>query len=155
MPLLIQLLFTVIITNLLPHHQFYRWIRPPTPRPPLVHLHQWFIGAWNKGLYPSPKLKRYRNTAFGALTYNIPPHEIPTQVRHEPSPPAMGHIVSPLVMPSHPQSPEENVQLQALLYSLNTPTQDTTIHFGSDFERICIDTGASACISTRKKKSSN
>jgi hypothetical protein len=47
------------------------------------------------------------------------------------------------------------MQLQALLYSLNTPTQDTTTHFGSDFERICIDTGASACISTRKENFTN
>lgn len=46
---------------------------------------------------------------------------------------------------------ETNLQLQALLYTLSTPTQDWTMHFGSDSVWICIDTGTSACISTRRE----
>jgi hypothetical protein len=43
-----------------------------------------------------------------------------------------------------------NKQLQAYLYSLSTPGADNTITFGTDSERICIDTGASACISAKR-----
>jgi hypothetical protein len=45
---------------------------------------------------------------------------------------------------------EENAKLQALLYSLTTPAFDRTFSFGTDTERICIDAGASACLSTKK-----
>jgi hypothetical protein len=47
--------------------------------------------------------------------------------------------------------PDSNRQFLAYLYSLNTPANDRMMLFGSDMERICIDTGASACISTRKE----
>jgi hypothetical protein len=46
---------------------------------------------------------------------------------------------------------ESNIQLQALLYTMSMPAQDKTMHFGFDSERIYIDTGASACISTRRE----
>jgi len=39
----------------------------------------------------------------------------------------------------------------AFLYSLTTPQQDSCYNFGTDTERICIDTGASACISTHRE----
>jgi hypothetical protein len=42
-----------------------------------------------------------------------------------------------------------NTQL-ALLYSLSTPGSLMAYQFDSDTERICIDTGASACLSTRR-----
>ncbi len=38
----------------------------------------------------------------------------------------------------------------ALLYSLSTPGSLMAYQFDSDTERICIDTGASACLSTRR-----
>jgi len=40
--------------------------------------------------------------------------------------------------------------LLALLFSLSTPGLDTVYHFDPTVERICVDTGASACISTQK-----
>ncbi len=46
---------------------------------------------------------------------------------------------------------KDNLQLQGYLYSLSMPGQDNTIHFSLDYECICIDTRASACISTRKE----
>jgi hypothetical protein len=46
---------------------------------------------------------------------------------------------------------QDSNNLQAYLYTLSTPSQDCTMHFGSDHERFCIDTGASACISDRKE----
>jgi len=39
----------------------------------------------------------------------------------------------------------------AFLYSITTPQQESCYNFGTDTERICIDIGASACISTRRK----
>ncbi len=56
------------------------------------------------------------------------------------------HSIEPL---SHTCSHEENIQLQAYLYSLTTPNMDHTTPFGSDHERICFDSGASVCISTK------
>ncbi len=56
------------------------------------------------------------------------------------------HSIEP---PSHTCSHEENIQLQAYLYSLTTPNMDHTTPFGSDHERICFDSGASVCISTK------
>jgi hypothetical protein len=57
------------------------------------------------------------------------------------------------IVPLDHSSPEcyrtlqENQQLQAYLYSLSTPGNIDRIKFGTDAEDICIDTGASACIS--------
>jgi hypothetical protein len=41
----------------------------------------------------------------------------------------------------------DNNRLWAYLYSLTTPDRQDSVHFGTDTEYICIDTGASACIS--------
>jgi hypothetical protein len=41
-------------------------------------------------------------------------------------------------------------ELLALLFSLTTPANDRTFSFGTNAERICIYTGASACISTKR-----
>jgi hypothetical protein len=38
-----------------------------------------------------------------------------------------------------------------MLYSLSTPGGSDTYNFDTDAERICIDTGASACLSTKKE----
>jgi hypothetical protein len=46
---------------------------------------------------------------------------------------------------------QQNNQLLALLYSLNTPGLDNAYLFDSGIERICIDTGASACLSAKKE----
>jgi hypothetical protein len=40
---------------------------------------------------------------------------------------------------------------KAMLLSLSTPGGSDTYQFDTDAERICIDTGASACISTKKE----
>jgi hypothetical protein len=54
------------------------------------------------------------------------------------------------VCPEYTRSESENRHLQAYLYSLTTPNHHDKVHFGSDTENICIDTGASACISRIK-----
>jgi hypothetical protein len=46
--------------------------------------------------------------------------------------------------------PLENKEMLALLYSLNTPRTSSIYHFDTDTESICIDTGASACLSPKK-----
>lgn len=43
-----------------------------------------------------------------------------------------------------------NKQLLAYLYSLSTPGVQENISFGSDMESVCVDTGASACISPHR-----
>jgi hypothetical protein len=48
------------------------------------------------------------------------------------------------------RSYEDNMALQALLFSYSTPGLDNTYKFDPAMERICIDTGASTCISTMK-----
>jgi hypothetical protein len=44
-----------------------------------------------------------------------------------------------------------NSHLQALLFSLSTPGIDRTYNFDSTIECICVDTGASASISTKRE----
>jgi hypothetical protein len=52
--------------------------------------------------------------------------------------------------PTHHAAPT-NTDLQALLFSLSTPGVDRTYQFDSSIERICIDTGASASLSTKRE----
>jgi len=58
MPLLSQILFTVIITYLSPTIPVYKWYRSPPPSPPAVWFYPVFMHHWNVGLYP--KLTRYK-----------------------------------------------------------------------------------------------
>jgi len=51
--------------------------------------------------------------------------------------------------PTIPRPISEYVRLQALLYSMNTPGAQKVFHFGSDTEQLCIDTEASAFLSTK------
>jgi hypothetical protein len=53
-----------------------------------------------------------------------------------------------IMSPECHRTRQENLHLQAYLYSLSTPGTNERIAFGTDIEPICIDTGASACIST-------
>jgi hypothetical protein len=55
------------------------------------------------------------------------------------------------IHPHQPRSCEENKRILAFLYSITTPQQESCYNFGTDTERICIDIGASACISTRRE----
>jgi hypothetical protein len=57
--------------------------------------------------------------------------------------PSHGPSCPPLV----PDITTDNGRLLALLFSLSTPGLDTVYHFDPTVERICVDTGASACIS--------
>jgi hypothetical protein len=139
MPLLRQLLLSAIFTNLTYLHP-YKWTRPPLPRPPLTRFHHWFISEWNMGLYPLPKHQRFRPILHSTFqSTNEPSH---SQTRENISVPSVQSFNHHL---------DHNQQLLAYLYSLSTPAHDCMLHFGTDLERICIDTGASACISTRKE----
>jgi hypothetical protein len=60
-------------------------------------------------------------------------------------------IETPTTLLQEPKSCAENKRLLALLYSLTTPQNNSSYNFGTDIERICIDTGASACISTHRE----
>jgi hypothetical protein len=57
------------------------------------------------------------------------------------------HTATDISAPDCPRTLKENLQLQAHLYSLSTPGDQDKMNFGTDAENICIDTGASACIS--------
>ncbi len=57
------------------------------------------------------------------------------------------HTATDIAAPECPRTLKENLHLQAHLYSLSTPGDQDKMTFGSDAENICIDTGASACIS--------
>jgi hypothetical protein len=159
MPLLSRLLSAVIITCLLTHGSHCVWYRIPPPVPPLVKLHQWFISDWNKGVYPTPKRSRYKSHCQNH--HDLPsPFHTTTQPCHNttlaqacdhPSPAASyadPHTTTVIAAPECPRTLKENLHLQAHLYSLSTPGDQDKMTFGSDAENICIDTGASACIST-------
>jgi hypothetical protein len=101
------------------------------------------------GLYPTPKRQRYKNINF------YPVGESTIQHGQSARPTSFDDHL-PYMMPSPSINIREtdldpSSQLLAYLYSLNTPGTDRIMLFGSDMERICIDTGASACISTRRE----
>ena len=158
MPLLSRLLYTVIITQILLNGTYRHWYRTPPPIPPLVKLHNWFISDWNNGAYPAPKRFRYKRavpvqptTIDHSLDY--PPLQDFGDPAHTSSSDSYGIPIDAAqtslhhCCPLQPRSATENLQLQAYLYSLSTPGVQHTVGFGSDAEHICIDTGASACIS--------
>jgi len=68
-PLLSQLLFTAIITQLSPPCPSYTWYGQPTPCPSLVWFYPLFIRLWNYGMYP--KLSRYRAHKGSTRSYGI------------------------------------------------------------------------------------
>jgi hypothetical protein len=161
MPLLSRLLSAVIITHLLSFGIHCKWYRTPPPTPPNVTVHSWFITEWNKGLYPAPKRSRFKTGPihrFHTPSLSITQTEDKIDNRSEPSntEETQATTIDAAVMhldhvdPISPRSDIENLQLQANLYSLTTPGTQDKIQFGSDAETICIDTGASACISRNR-----
>ncbi len=158
MPLLSRLIYPVIITYLLSSGNFHTWRRTPPPIPPLVTLHKWFISSWNLGVYPVPKRSRYRRhlSVQDTNTLPLPADTLIMDTSQDnilkcaytgPEIIDASHVHLAQCDPEHPRSDRDNLQLQAHLYSLTTPGSQDTIHFGADTESICIDTGASACIS--------
>jgi hypothetical protein len=149
MPLLSLMLLSVIITNIRYPGQPTHWPRSPPPHPHLLRFHTWLIREWNLGLYPKPRYKRNRNTEMHG-NCNLTTDTVTTEDTYP-------DINQELLIPSpdlfdQVRTRESNIQLQALLYTMSMPAQDRTMHFGSDSECICINTGASACISTRREK---
>jgi hypothetical protein len=161
MPLLSQLLITVIITSTFLPQPSHVWYRLPPPSPRAIRFHPTFIHHWNQGLYP--KLTRYRAPRQVTIHCSDKYHQLTTtQPRHPDAFIDEKHVFQDVLGPvfnpdetSVTQGPirtkTENSRLLALLYTLSTPGNDRTYHLGTDVERICIDTGASACISTRKE----
>jgi hypothetical protein len=160
MPLLSRFLFNVIIAHLLHNGICRAWHRMPPPIPPSVTLHNWFISDWNKGVYPAPKRSRYKTkrhlipditpsdcTSFAntVASLQLPCDSPARQLEFDATTSQLHHVC-----PEWPRSESENRHLQAYLYSLTTPGNPAKVQFGSDTETICIDTGASACISRNK-----
>jgi hypothetical protein len=150
MPLLSQILLSAIITPLIFHKNTQSWTRTPLPSPSLVHFHDWFISEWNMGLYPPPKHPR-RHRQQPAYPDPIPGHNTLPMIS---SMPEQNSQFAPWAsnLPTKEfqnRTTTDNNELLALLFSLTTLATDRTFSFGTDAERICIDTGASACISTK------
>jgi hypothetical protein len=93
------------------------------------------------GLYLTPKRQRYRIDQ----THRPIKHYVPNQTYGYDS------IPDAISGPGDARNEHTNSQLLAYLYSLTTTQNSSTIHFGLDTEQICIDTGASACISARRE----
>jgi hypothetical protein len=156
MPLLSQLFYAVIIPYLLTVSPQCPWYRHPPPIPPLVHVYACFVTEWNAGLYPYRRHIHKPPWCNSSAIDTFPPHSTSAMTTADQVP----HIDTshmPLIdvnlvsldhgNPEQHRSVTENAQLQAYLYSLSTPGANHKIRFGTDAEDICIDTGASACIS--------
>jgi len=148
-PLLRKLLLTIIIAPLIYHNKIFLWTRPPPSSALLVHFHHWFMLEWNLGLYPPPKRAKWRTSKLPIQDITLDLHEaqdLPWIPDATPYDMCWDHChYPPAARPAH-----ENKWLLAMLFSLTTPAMDSTVSFGTNTERICIDTGALACISTRK-----
>jgi hypothetical protein len=124
------------------------WIRQPPPSPTAILLHNWFWQEWNKGIHGY--ITRLRNP--GSFKFTVHPLNIPDLVNQHA--PLTNNLPDPSTVRQHHSpsfcSEAENTNLCALLFSLSTPGVDNTYHFDSTIERICVDTGASASISTKR-----
>jgi hypothetical protein len=122
------------------------WIRHPPPAPYPVVIHNWFRQEWNKGLHGH--ITRFRYPGSTRVNFNVNPLLSDTSAI-VPS----CHVteqysaIDPPVQHSHT---DDNINLQALLFSLSTPGVDQAYHFDPTIERICVDTGASASLSTKR-----
>jgi hypothetical protein len=154
MPLLSQMLFTVIITYLSPTIPVYKGYRFPPPSPPAVWFHPVFMHRWNVGLYP--KITRYKKQLWFQDAPTSARNDLPPMQTQPTADSAVLLVSNPFSAVPHvcsiqgPRSAVDNSRMLALLYLLSTPKHDSVYNFGTDTERICIDTGTSACISTHR-----
>lgn len=131
MPIFSLLLFQVIMQPPIPIHCIIIWYcRFPTFPYATLFL-QMFIHEYNKGLYPSLKFYHYKPNCM-ASTFLVP--ALPS-------------------MPGTAQEPNDykddnNQHKLAILCTMATPGFTNTYQFNTTSEKICIDTGASACLST-------
>jgi hypothetical protein len=119
-------------------------------------VHAWFVTEWNAGLYPYRrhiyKPPWYHSSAIDTFplpsTSDMTTAEQALHIDTSHMPIVDANLVSlNHGAPEQRRSVTENAQIQAYLYSLSTPGANHKIRFGTDAEDICIDTGASACIS--------
>jgi hypothetical protein len=119
-------------------------------------VHAWFVTEWNAGLYPYRrhiyKPPWYHSSAIDTFplpsTSDMTTAEQALHIDTSHMPIVDANLVSlNHGAPEQHRSVTENAQIQAYLYSLSTPGANHKIRFGTDAEDICIDTGASACIS--------
>jgi hypothetical protein len=142
MPLLSLLVFQFIIPFLI-LHPHAPWHRTPPPAPASVIFHHGFQHEWNKGLHGY--VRRYQRFKYGcSFQSNLPDHALATINKPKHGPPCLPPIAIVPDVTTH------NGRLLALLFSLSTTGLDTVYHFDPTMERICVDTGVSACISTQK-----
>lgn len=129
----------------------YKWTRIPPPRQPSVIYHHWFMSEWNMGFYQTPKLKIFKGSQIPILLSESAQTTSPAQGKkaHFDNNPTL--LPQQFAPPGNPRMHEENLHLQAHLYSLTAPNTDRTMHFGSNHEHICIDTGALACPFTTRE----
>jgi hypothetical protein len=124
------------------------WTRHPPPTPYPVILHNWFRHEWNKGIHGH--ITRFRHPGSPRVNVNHvhPLHNDSSDIVPSGHAPDMYSIIDDQLQ--HSCTDAANINLQALLFSLSTPGVDQTYNFDPTIERICVDTGASAFISTKK-----
>jgi hypothetical protein len=144
MPILSLFVIQAIIFQ---SHHTVPWLRQPPPTPSAVLIHNWFTQEWNKGIHGH--ITRFRHP--GSPSTNILPLHItdPDIVRSHKQQEIHNLPDDPLPLSSCTKATNSN--LQALLFSLSTPGVDQTYNFDSTIEQICVDTGASASISTKRE----
>jgi len=154
MPLLSQMIFTAMITSTFIHTCTRIWYRHPPPSWPQVIFKYPFIHEWNSGFYP--KMTRYRNKRLPRrVNHNISskPERLDNNIN------SLGNKTPILHLPLQnsqtlfrsARPSDNNKHILAMLYTLTTPTNERTFNFGTDSKRICIETRALVCISTRKE----
>jgi hypothetical protein len=149
MPFFSLYVFQAIITSQILFPIIIAWEQMPPNFPSCVILHNWFKQEWNKGIHG--RAKHYKVKQYDKCTSNsinnseshIPPSSWLEALTPERN--TQQNIVTP------ERDTQQNNELLALLYSLNTPGLDNTYLFDSGIERICSDTGASACLSAKKE----
>ncbi len=150
------MILQVIICTLFPALLVTKWHRRPPPSPQNFRFSSSFIQEYNKGLFPSPKFYRYkavRKVQHSTLECNLgnskPTISKPISIAW------IAAKVNSILASMNPttsavRSTSTNAELLTMLYMLATPGKTSEYTFDTDSEKICIDTGASACTSNRK-----
>jgi len=125
------------------HHPVL-WHRTPPPTLVPVIFHNWFEYEWNKGLHGYIRRHQRFKTGRSLISY-LPETTVAHLQSSSQGPPCTKPIAT------LPDTMTANGRLLALLFSLLTPSLDNTYHFDPTVECICVDTGASTCISAQKQ----
>jgi hypothetical protein len=146
------------------------WQRLPPRKPPYIQITKQFIHEWNMGLHGTihrprfHKNKKHIKRADQAWTTQEANASLPQQqedharTEHDVKASSTQHTALSRTNNEVTVAPEnatnaaqtDKADLLALLYSLTTPRTSSIYHFDTDIESICVDTGASACLSTKQ-----